>query len=445
MRKAKEDRIWSVVKQSRRETPSRMVSAAGLTLNLSQPCTVLGGRSGVGKSRTLRALKKAIVDSGGNTLLLDLNRLCQLIHGVLVTRDDLSEMREEYDSLGPFELRLGDVQRVVGRDYDQLGWFSLEFEIADPNVVAALPWAGGDDDPTLVPYFETKYRGIDYTSVDMGQGELAVHLLFWILEIYRDEESLVLLLDEPDAYLPPVAARALVARLLRICKERKWSIIMSTHVSEVIEWAIAEEAFVRVSVDHEGASVYSHSRDDEHAGRDLLALDHVSRVLYVEDESALHLTRALMDSLGPQAMTTTSVIWIRGEGNLRRLRDALPRGAHNPIQYAFIADGDQRGKIPESINGQWPLIFLPNDPDILFVAAGNGQRDQLAILLNTSRQVLDRVLEPHEGGDEHDWVNGLGAEFGREATLKALASLWVEQNQPGADAWLEELTGSLRF
>lgn len=445
MRKAKEDRIWSEVKQSRTRTPARPIAVGDLEIDLTQPVTVLGGRSGVGKSRTLRAVKEAIVQGDGIALFVDLNRLCQLIHGVLVTRDDLSDMREEYDSLGPFDLRLDDVQRVVGRNYDDLGWYSLEFEIADSTVAAALPWAEGEDDPTLVPYFETTYRDIEYSSVDMGQGELAVHLLFWILEILREKPGLVLLLDEPDAYLPPVAARALVARLLRICKERQWSIVMSTHKSEVIEWAIAEDAFVRVSVDDSGASVYAHSQDDEHAGRDLLAQDHVSRVLYVEDESALHLTRALMDSLGPQAKSTTSVIWAKGEGNLRRIRDALPRGARAPIQYALIPDGDQRDSFPDSTEDQWPLIFLPDDPDVLFVAAGNAHKDQLAALLNTDRQTLERVLEPHEGADAHDWVNGLAEHFGREGTLKVLAQLWVEHNREHADAWVEELTASLSF
>lgn len=445
MREAEENSIWSEVKLTRRKKRAREITSAGLTLDLQQPLTVLGGRSGVGKSRTLRGIKKAIVDSGGSALLVDLNRLCQLIHGVLVTRDDLKEMREEYDSLGPFDLRLNDVQRVVGRDYEELGWYSLEFEIADPAVAAALPWVDGEEDPSLVPYFETTYRGIEYSSVDMGQGELAVHLLFWILEISRDKPGLVLLLDEPDAYLPPVAARALVARLLRICKERQWSIVLSTHKSEVIEWAIAEDAFFRVRVDEGGASTYTHNRDDEHAGLDLLAQDHVSQVFYVEDESALHLTRALMDSLGPQAKSTTSVIWAKGEGNLRRIRDALPGGAHAPIQYAFIADGDQRKKIPASKKNQWPMIFLPDDPDVLFVAAGNAERDKLAVLLNTDRQSLDSVLEPHEGGDAHDWVNGLGAHFGREASLKALAHLWVNGHSDAAEAWVKELTASVAF
>ncbi|MBN8424711.1 hypothetical protein JF531_09275 [Microbacterium esteraromaticum] len=445
MRKAKEDSIWSDIKQGRRATTSREIHANGLTVDVAQPCVVLGGRSGVGKSRTLKSLQAAITAGGGRALFLDLNRLCQVVHDVLITRDDLAEMKEEYESLDPGELRRGDVQRVVGREYDALSWFSLEFEIANAKIVAELPWTGSADDPTLLPYFELGYRGIDYSSVEMGQGELAVHLLFWILEISREQEDLVLLLDEPDAYLPPVAARAMLARLLRICKERKWSIVMSTHVSEVIEWAIAEDAFVRVSIKDDGSTAFSYSREDEHAGRDLLSREQVSRVLYVEDESALHLTRALVERLGQQAMSTTSVIWGRGAGYLGKVRDYLPRGVRAPIQYAFIADGDQRGAIPSSAEAQWPLLFLPDDPDRLFVAAGNARRDRLAMLLNTDRQTLDRVLEPHEGGDAHDWVNGLGDHFGREATLKALAHLWVEDNTEDADAWVEELSTSLSF
>ena len=66
------------------------------------------------------------------------------------------------------------------------------------------------------------------------------------------ERDLVLLLDEPDAYLPPVGVQSLLARLLGVCLTRNWSVVISTHSEEMIALSMEHESFTLLSIDQHG-------------------------------------------------------------------------------------------------------------------------------------------------------------------------------------------------
>ncbi len=437
MRRVEEAGLWADLKQ-KGSASAHTHRFESVVLSLGDPCLVIGGRNGAGKSRLLRSLAQ---DPRVNGLFLDLHALCEQLLAVLRSRDDFDEMKEEVEVGGPDADRQDDVQRIIGREYESVEWYSLEIEPSDEATAQRFRWGG---DQAVVPYFRVRHRGVNYTSRDMGLGELSVHLLFWILEQYRGSETLTLLLDEPDAYLPPVGASSLLQRLLGICLKRNWQLLISSHASETITLAADEDAFVLVRTDTDGKTVSLHSRDDPSAAETLLAPPPVQHVVFVEDESACALASALLRHAGGSIAKSTEIVWGGGSGYVTELQKHLPRRPKPAVRFLYMLDGDKRAEVSSSTTKQWPLHFLPtdDDPDDLFRSL-RGDVFALAARLHVDSQELGRFLDTKEGMDAHDLVNDLGAEYGRPAVLQALAELWIAKNPSLVTPFLKEIKGSL--
>lgn len=439
MRRAEERTIWKTLQKGRAgESPQIFDMGNSSSIDLASPCIVLGGRNGAGKSRLLRALANHI---GEKALLIDLHHLCEQALIVLRSRADFDAMLEEFDPSGPSADRLEDVQRVIGREYESIEWFALEVEPDDPMIAERFRWAGEEPRQTLLPYFSAHFRGQHYTARDMGLGEFSIHFLFWIFELLRGETDIVLLLDEPDAYLPPVGVESLLARILNLCRERQWQAILSTHSEEMITLAIEHRAFTLLQLDENGQTVASHSADDPMVGNTLLSRPPVDRVVFCEDEVACALTRSLLDAVDPILSKRVAVLWGgEGHGSLRMLLKHLPRPPRARVRFAYVFDGDQRGTVEEDRTDRWGTIFLPtaDDPNVLLKSLA-GEREVLANRLGVLLAHLSEKLDGLEGEDVHDWLDLLGEEFGRQLVLTSLSALWAENHYDEAVAFVSEL------
>jgi predicted ATPase len=434
MRQAEEDAVWDSYDKAVPSAGPIAVSLPGdSTLELRQSCTIVAGRNGTGKSRLLRAAASQL---GAGALFIELHTLTQKVLNAINSRQDLEEMTEEFSPDGADDARLADLSRIIGRNYTSASWFALEIELADEFDPASFLWGG---DQTLVPYFRAQYRNFTYSSVDMGLGEFAVHLLFWVIDHYRDKRDLVLLLDEPDAFLPPVAAAALLARLLATCRARGWRLAMTTHSDELIRRAVARGSLMTLHVDDNGVISAEYSDEDPHIAEHLLTRSATENVIFCEDETAWYLISEMLRDQDKLLWRSTSIVWGSGHGGLRALRTNLPRTANPELRFALVFDGDQRGTTDENDDTHWPICFLPGDePDELFKSLA-ARLPELAVALSADEADLRRVLEAVEGGDSHDWVNRLGEEYGRQIALTALARLWVKQNPDAAKEFVDYL------
>ncbi len=425
MRRAKELRVWHELQTAhRRTTPNLLDIGATGAIDLSRPCTILGGRNGSGKSRLLRSIASNLGDGG---LYLDLHHLCEQALIVLRSLSNLEEMKDELGRLGPDDKRLKDVRRIVGRDYYSVDWYALDVGPEDGEIAAKFRWGGAPDDDPLTPYFTVSYAGIEYDALDMGLGEFSVHFLLWILEQFKNHKNLTLLLDEPDAYLPPIGVERLLSRLLTICQKRGWRMVISTHSEEMISSAVDHGAFLLLRMGAGGSTDAFHSQDDPTIADTLLARPPIERVLFVEDESAWYLCRALLDQSDRMLYKTTSLVWGDGNGYMTPLRSSLPRPPVPELTFAVVPDGDQREEMSDApIAGRWPLHFLPSrdDPDELFRTLKDDPA-ALADALGVDEAELQRKLDDLEGEDSHDWVNLLGEAYGRPHVLTVLAASWA--------------------
>ena len=391
----------------------------------------MAGRNGAGKSQLLEAAKNVLGDRG---VLIQLHQLCEQTRDALRSRGDVAGLVEDDGEMLVGAEILGHVGRIVGRDYDEIQWFALDLGPTDEDTKAVLSLGNDGDDQGLVPHFRVRFNNVEYWTPDMGLGELSIHILFWVLEQYRHEEGLTLLLDEPDAYLPPIGSARLLARLQGLCRSRAWNLVITTHSEEMIRAALENDGLVvlRRGVD----SSIEAARSWEVGGAvadDLLSRPPVDLVLFCEDESAAALCRALLRASAADRGLGISVVWKGGTGDLNRLAKHLPRYQGMLVKFGIVYDGDQRGNEGRGdVSAGWQTVFLPTaqDPDELFKSLASA-RSRIAERLQVLETVVAGWLDSLGGSDKHDWVNGLCELHGnRMAVLDALGDLWVADH-PG--------------
>lgn len=412
--------------------------APSVNLDLSQPCIILGGRNGAGKSRILRAISE---EQDVNGVLIDLHRLIEHVLIILRSRDDFEAMLEEYAPIDISRDDLAAVDLIVGRQYESVQWYALELEPSELAIDSTFVWNG---DQSLIPYFIATFRSTTYTSLGMGLGEFSIHFLLWILNQYRDEQNVTLLLDEPDAYLPPIGVSNLLYHIVRICLKRNWKVVLSTHSEEMIRLARDLNSFILLRIEENGLTNAIHSSDNPRIGDSLLSPSGLQRLFFCEDESAYHLIRAILKTENLNYSRETNVVWGDGDGYMRKLHELMPKPPIHDIEVAFVFDGDQRKRPPLSTgNEQWPAKFLPtdDDPDSLFKTLAD-RPDELSAALGTSPAQLREHLDTLAGQDPHDWVNNLGEIFGRAHTFASLATLWCALNPDQVSSALNDLIGA---
>lgn len=424
MRETEELRLWGKLARKHQSEPASRVSLSEFDVELARPCLVVGGLNGSGKSRLLREIDGQL---GDQAVLIRLHELCEQVLRIARARADIMEMTEEFEPFEPPQDVKADLERIIRRAYDSVVWYSLDFTV-DGLVDAALNEALGDGDGQIsVPFFTVVYRGASYNSLDMGLGELSVHLLFWMLWRLQDTDINTLLLDEPDAYLPPVGAGSLVPRLLARIDENNWSLVLASHSQEIIESAAAHNAFTYLFVDGEGVTGAVSSSQDPLVHRHLVRQPEVSATIFVEDESAMAQLEAILDTGGNFLLERCTIVWGGGDGYLRKLHEKMPRPPRPRSFFGFVLDADQR--VLPTGEGRWPVLNLPGelDPDEAFMAMPNVAA-ALSEVSGVPLRDLLLFLGTLEGADAHDWVNRLGDRFGRPKVLAGLGRVWASQN-----------------
>ncbi|MET7993106.1 hypothetical protein ABZU76_19645 [Amycolatopsis sp. NPDC005232] len=409
---------------------------------LDKRCHVLAGFNGAGKSETLARIAEAL---GNSSQIIRLHEICEQVRAVLQSRTDIEDMETEVGSLPIPDDVIESICSVVGRDYESVEWFNLELE---PSAGSFPNWPWLNDDQSIVPHFKVEQDGISYGSTQMGLGEFSVHLLFWILRQLESGPGTLLLLDEPDAYLPPRTRMRFLAHLLNLARKQEWQLVLSSHAEQLISAAHEHDALV-VLVRHAGE--VSWYRSTEHGAELIQDLVHNSAadlILFCEDESAAALTRAILRNQAPDLADRTAVLWKDGDGYLRKLAQHLPRTSASPVKFSLVFDGDQEARIAslaERDLGRWPVLTLPTgvSPDELFRQVKNVP-SELASALGTTEALLSVALSALAGSEGHDWVNEIARRFGpRTSALNALATLWVSRNEDAAVEFCAKLRSGL--
>ncbi|MEX5236136.1 hypothetical protein [Kocuria arenosa] len=431
--------VWSKLIAANASAKPAPFSFGSNTIDLARPCIVFGGRNGAGKTRVLKAIAKELGDEGA---FLNLHHLIEQAHILYRSRKDLDEMAEEAGLDTPPQKRIDDLQQIIGRTYEVVEWSALDLGPAEDAVAEVFKWR---NDQPAVPYFRVTHRGRTYASPDMGLGEFSVHFLLWILELYADRgeqkgrKKITLLLDEPDAFLPPRGVRNLLSCLQDLCLRRGLTLILSTHSEEMIGTSLDHEAFLMLRVDDTGETEILDGPETPALASELLARSPLEQVIFVEDEVAASMLEAAIARVDPGYKDRVEIVWGNGHGYMRELIKNLPKPPKPRVRFAFVFDGDQRNDPPEPGSG-WPVTFLPTEkePDELLRSV-KAELPANAHLFGTNVTQMSVFLDSLEGENSHDWLIKLGNRYERRRALPTLSALWVQSHQEECASLLEAI------
>jgi len=415
------------------------------TLVLPKPLTVIFGLNGTGKTRLLSSLS----DSMDGSPIVSMYALANYLLHDFGKRDDIDDLRDENGPLSDDKVMSAAVGDLVRRDYESITWHVVS--IVDSPFLDVV----GED---VVPIFSARHKGIDYDFRNMGLGELSAHLLMWILSYGKDTQKPALLLDEPEAFLPPPSRTVLLAHLLETCITGGRPLVIASHSMELIQPALdANAAIMLTDMAPQVSSVLGPSPElAERVAGVYGRTQEVDRIFFLEDEAAFMLWQEMIRTVDPRLWRTSRFLWCTGYGDLEKLWSHLP---HPKVQiaglpvFAFVADGDKEASVETALNkarkgnsqrDYWPFLCLPGDPDVLMKAAAIPQSSFISERLGLSLGELEGFLESKQGREAHNWVEDmLGfTQQPRQEVLRALAIAVVRSlNKDVLAAYIAPLKG----
>lgn len=325
----------------------------------------------------------------------------QQIRTVFESDSNASDLLEGADPNAFSDDWLGHASRILRRRYTSVEVTEIE----------------GPGDEEVIPWFRTSCAGAEYTSLEMGRGELSALYLLWRLS--QVPKNTIVVIDEPEAGLAAYSQDKLKETFAHLSFSLGVHLIISTHSPSLYLGLAGEPVSVVESVP--SPSTFGPMSSVE-AARHLGAPAGIKVALFAEDEVAAELTSSILRSFDPSVAAATEVFASKnGESSLSRFVDDFASYARSNkrLKLLVIYDGDQRSHDSRTESKKEGRIYLPGDfapeevvrnivervvhaeSDDFLRSSGVG--DPLAFKL---------VLSRNSGEDHHDWFVEISREFG---------------------------------
>lgn len=288
-----------------------------------------------------------------------------------------------------------------------------------------------------------------YSEFHFGAGEASVIRI--VSDIEGAPDNSLILIEEIENGLHPVAVRKLVEYLVAIARRKRCQVIFTTHSNEALS-PLPDEAVWAC-----GNGVVSQGKLDVESLRALTGSVEASLTVFVEDEFGLDLVLAALRSYSRRTDLKLLGIdphFVGGEANVRKFTIVQNDNPATSIPAIGFLDGDMR----HSQDPGKKLFCLPGvgDPEIhiyeVLAEAIDDIAPKLAIALSmpTSeqdrlRRVVPQILRTNR--DPHLLFKELGdeLEFMSAATVRtAFLGIWAELRTDEVDAICSPIHDSVR-
>lgn len=436
----------------------------GATLNLTKGLTSIAGKNGVGKSTLIASLYNSLINDNSNRckinnllenknvevkvsvvrsgkpVVIGSNALeegevtpylfdpCSYIPtyvSFIRSIDNLDEQLEQVGFRKYSDDQLLNINYLTNTEYTSVKVWNIEQEY---------------EEHPLIPIFEVEKNGITYQSSTMGIGEISLLYFFWLIErIASLNENSLLLIEEPESYLPPKTQKRLMNCLAWLIAEKGVSVVLSTHSEHILSFISPDR--INLMIDS-GIEKQFH-KDFEAVGEILeLGLQKTTSkkgLLCVEDEAALILIKEVLGELAD----LYSYEIAGSEGDLIKRCQVF---INNVDDYKFRAvfDGDSRGKYTTQLGSNQVDRYLPTNlaPDELihgyFVSLDN---ITIAEKLGVASHRINIAKASAQGIDFHDYFREASKSLPLdENTIFAkICRHWCDNNQTVVQHFIESL------
>ncbi|MEZ8055802.1 MULTISPECIES: ATP-dependent endonuclease [Vibrio] len=438
----------------------------GANLILNKGINAIAGKNGVGKSTIISSLYNSIKNENSNrceiSTLLDSDHMSitlKLKKETGGTHDDVCATVIESSDVTAYlfdpcsyipkyldfvreEDNLDEqLEQVAAISYDSNKLENINY-LTNSNYQRVTVWniEGEYDAHPLLPFFEVESNGITYTSKNMGLGEIALIYFFWMMErIANINEKAIILMEEPESYLPPKTQKRLMNCVSWLASEQGVCVLISTHSEHVLSFLDDDKIQLIIDCGHEKKFIHGIEAVDTVLELGLQKVTTKLGLLSVEDEFAL----ALLKSILGARVESYSFEVAGSEGDLLK-RCEIFQPDVDGYSYRAIFDGDTRGKYQKQLSDSKVARYLPlNDaPDKLILDFFKTLTVQeIAEILSLAEHRVVIAKGAAEGVEFHDYFREFSKSLPIEegAIIDLFAGRWCEANSDLVSEFLEQL------
>lgn len=427
----------------------------GLTIQLSNGINAFVGKNGTGKSNLMRSLYncfftdesnqpifynpllekskaelKIIIDGEtkeetvifGETpkhgheissFMYDPATLIPKVQEFFCRQDNLNELIEAFEEEMKDDEDIELLNYLTNSEYQYVSVTSIEDEF--------------EDFPSI-PFFRVSSQKMSYDSRSMGYGELSLFYLFWLIDHVRKSsyKKAILLLEEPESFLPPLIQERVSNILAMIASENQITSIISTHSEHILRKIPRQNVSILRRVNSE---IRATKAEDSIQPLKTLGLSAPQKGLILcEDEAARIFIRSLLKKSSKFVPDSFYIVKCGSHGEISQVLLRLPPYIDNFILLGIIDGGTNVDPRMNTENRKY--LFLPGDngPDILlhdfFTALS---LDEKKDCLNATQEAVIEATDLAEGRDAHDYFRVIAESIHEpeESVLLKVADFWV--------------------
>lgn len=445
----------------------RIAGLADAAMSFDAPVTAICGLNGVGKSTLLNIMRRAFVSTEAQ---LEKARSHDRTGTGAITIDLL--VHNEQHTLTIVD---GIVTQVPGKTIkaifvdtsleaiEQQQFFRHEIVSIDDTINGTDPIALSDGELSMLSYITGKVytsaevyelegfvplkyyikvceRDTVYDIRTMSLGEISCALL--MLALKKAPRNSLLIVEEPETYISPVAQAAMMNFLVVQSVEKVLSIVLTTHSPNFVRNLLENELLILYQTSN--GSQLAEKSDHPDLLRTIGLESKATPILVAEDRLGRELTKYLLGKFDLSLLLKSDLLDIGGESKITSIRELFPKYAQRVVLVG-VYDGDQK-KQTEEAESLWPAVFLPGaiPMEEALKRMAFQEPERTARHIGITSQKFSIGNHSLQGLDPHDWIYDLGNNLGLsfDQLLRGLLEAWLEDETNFNQA--EEFIRSLR-
>jgi predicted ATPase len=444
-----------------------------LEIQLFGGVNIFVGRNGVGKSNLMRLIYNCLIAEGSNRIAfstpiisnaqieLDLQvgaqkvtkggspasegavqaevtsfmfdpcTLIPVLQQMLLEQSNFVELVEQHghSTMNEEDLRL--INYLTGSEYSKVVVTTIEGEF---------------DDYPVFPYFSVEMDGAEYDSPSMGLGELSLFYFWWLVNyMERVEGHKILLVEEPESFLPPASQKRLANLIAMTCATQGVSLVISTHSEHILSRMSSKNMHLVLRTEAGICTYPASSGTVTHMDSLGLVVPKLG-MLFLEDVGGIIFAKSLFNRASGFSVEN---FYYHNSGSESEVTTDIKRliFTQKGWMFAGLYDGDCRAKKID-IPKEGRHFFLPGNmaPDELMTAYFKAKPSaEIAKLLMRPEPLIVQAKASAAGSDFHDYFHLVGGVLGMDFNrmFSSACDMWIDDNAGALESFSKDATCAL--
>ena len=293
---------------------------------------------------------------------------------------------------------LKNITEIVGKKYESCVGYMIEETLNYESV----------------PFFKVKSNSIKYDSRNMGVGEHSAIYIYYYMKNMRDA---IVLLEEPETFLPPYSQRKLIQIICKLSITNKLNLLVTTHSNYILD-EIPNKYIKLLRRCPISDSVLIESIEDNEYLRPLGLGEKIKGYILVEDEVAKYFCTSILKHLEPKILKKYRVIAVVGGSSEVAKILKMYKSKEYDFDIIGIFDGDMNNEKKRKeldVNSfKWTFTYLPYEQDLEAILQNIMYSQELSEIckrLYKSHNEVLKLLADIQMYEKHDWLRELVKEL----------------------------------